>query len=60
MRRLIWVLGMIGVVLPGMVLKLLEVGFVLIAILVLFRLFLPLGEQCELVGETARSVTQNG
>jgi len=38
----LWVLGSIGVVLPIMVVQILKVMFVLIAILVLVRLFWPL------------------
>jgi len=37
----VWVLGMLGVALPMMVLTILKVIFVLIAILVLVRLFMP-------------------
>lgn len=37
----IWVLGVLGVALPGMVITILKVMFVLIAILVLLRLFWP-------------------
>lgn len=37
----IWVLGMLGVALPAMVLTLLKVIFVLVALLVLVRLFYP-------------------
>lgn len=38
----IWVLASLGIALPAMVLVILKVMFVLIAILVLARLFLPL------------------
>ena len=38
----IWVLGVLGVALPYMVLNILKVMFVLIAILVLLRLFWPI------------------
>lgn len=37
----IWVLGQIGVALPYMVINILKVIFVLIAILILVRLFYP-------------------
>jgi hypothetical protein len=39
---IIWVLGSLGVALPYMVINILKVMFVLIAILVLFRLFWPI------------------
>ena len=39
---IVWVLGQLGIALPAMVLVILKVMFVLIAILVLARLFLPL------------------
>jgi hypothetical protein len=38
----VWVFGVLGIALPAMVLKILMVIFVLIAILVLVRLFGPL------------------
>ena len=38
----VWVLGVLGVALPYMVINILKVMFVLIAILVLFRLFWPI------------------
>ena len=38
---IVWVLGEIGIILPAMVLHILMVMFVLIAILVLWRLFSP-------------------
>lgn len=38
---IIWVLGAIGLHLPGMVLQILMVMLVLVAILVLWRLFAP-------------------
>ena len=37
----IWVLGMLGLALPIMVITILKVIFVLIAILILVRLFMP-------------------
>lgn len=39
---IVWVLGTLGVALPYMVLNILKVMFVLIAILILVRLFWPL------------------
>lgn len=39
---ILWVLGSIGVALPVMVITILKVMFVLIAILVLVRLFFPI------------------
>lgn len=39
---IIWVLGAIGVALPYMVITILKVLFVLVAILILVRLFWPL------------------
>jgi hypothetical protein len=39
---ILWVLGSIGVALPIMVITILKVMFVLIAILVLVRLFFPI------------------
>ncbi len=38
---IIWVLGALGVMLPAMVLTILKVMFVLVAILILVRLFWP-------------------
>lgn len=37
----VWVLGVLGVALPAMVLTILKVMFILVAILVLLRLFWP-------------------
>jgi hypothetical protein len=39
---IIWVLGQLGVVLPAMVITILKVMFVLVAILILVRLFWPI------------------
>ena len=38
----LWVLATLGVALPGMVITILKVIFVLIAILILVRIFMPL------------------
>jgi hypothetical protein len=37
----LWVIGMLGIPLPGMVINILKVIFVLVAILVLYQLFAP-------------------
>lgn len=37
----IWVLGVLGIVIPATILTILKVMFVLIAILVLVRMFMP-------------------
>jgi len=39
---IIWVLGQLGVALPAMVITILKVIFVLVAILILVRLFWPI------------------
>jgi len=39
---ILWVLGQLGIALPSMVIVILKVMFVLIAILILVRLFWPL------------------
>ena len=38
----VWVLGQLGIALPLMVVRILGVMFVLVAILILYRLFAPL------------------
>jgi hypothetical protein len=38
---ILWVLGALGIALPYMVVNILKVMFVLVAILILFRLFWP-------------------
>lgn len=48
---IVWVLGMLGIALPGMVITILKVIFVLIAILVLVRLFLPVLSGFSLWGD---------
>ena len=38
---IIWVIGVLGVAIPGVIITILKVMFVLVAILVLVRLFYP-------------------
>lgn len=48
---IVWVLGVLGVALPYMVVTILKVMFVLIAILVLVRLFYPVLSGYSLWGD---------
>jgi hypothetical protein len=48
---ILWVLGAIGIALPAMVITILKVMFVLIAILVLVRLFYPVFQGLSLWGD---------
>lgn len=48
---IVWVLGVLGIALPHMVLTILKVMFVLIAILVLVRLFYPVLSGVSLWGD---------
>lgn len=47
----IWVLGQLGIMLPYMVLNILKVMFVLIAILILVRLFWPVFSGANIWGD---------
>jgi len=47
----VWVLGQLGIALPYMVITILKVMFVLIAILILVRLFYPILSGASLWGD---------
>ena len=51
----IWVLGVIGIALPYMVITILKVMFVLVAVLVLVRLFLPVIGGINLWGDPPKA-----
>lgn len=47
----VWVLGMLGIALPAMVVTILKIIFVLIAVLILVRLFMPVVGGINLWGD---------